>query len=164
MPEPTQFSLPPAPGAGRRVSPPVLACVVPVLGAGAMWLATGSPLVLWFAALGPLTATASVLDAVRSGRRERRRERAARADTVTQVRARITSAHDEERAALRARHPDAAGFASAPGEVWRTVPGRAGMLVVGRGPVASAVRVHGEGVEAAAVRDEAGTVTGAPVV
>ncbi|MFT4306116.1 MAG: hypothetical protein QM604_04405, partial [Microbacterium sp.] len=84
MPEPTQFSLPPAPAATRRAAVPVLACLVPVLGAGVLWLGTGSALVLWFAALGPLMAAASTLDARRSGRRERRRERAARAEAVAQ--------------------------------------------------------------------------------
>ena len=45
-----------------RPAVPVLASVVPVLGAVALWLVTGSVLALWLAALGPLIAGATMLD------------------------------------------------------------------------------------------------------
>ena len=56
-----------------RPAVPILASVVPILGAVALWLVTGSLLSLWLAALGPLIAGATMLDGARGARRDRRR-------------------------------------------------------------------------------------------
>jgi S-DNA-T family DNA segregation ATPase FtsK/SpoIIIE len=158
------FSLPPAASTPARTTVPFVALVVPIVGAVAMWLVTGSAFALWFAALGPLTAVAALLDGRRSARRGQRRagnERRAAADAVREE---IRRAHSEEREELRARHPDLAAYAASPGEIWRPVPGRAGAVVIGRGQVASAVRVSGDDAASGALRDVAARIPDAPVV
>lgn len=158
------FAVPSVPEPPRRGSLPLAAAVVPVMGAAVMWLVTGSPLVLWFAALGPAMAVASLLDGRRAHRQDRRRRAAEHDRLVDDVRGRIREAHARERAEAQARHPDVAAFAAAPAEIWRRVPGRAGCVVVGRGALRSSVRVDGEGDSADALRREAHSVGDAPVV
>lgn len=145
---------------------PLLASVVPVLGAVALWLVTGSVLALWLAALGPLIAGATMLDAARDARRGRRR--AAAAATLVRDRAarQIAERHDHERARRWARHPDVAAFVARDGEIWRPVPGRGDTLVIGAGDDASDVRVTGGGddAESALLRSEAERLRNAPIV
>ncbi|GAA1986058.1 hypothetical protein GCM10009777_20140 [Microbacterium pumilum] len=131
-----------------------------------LWLVTGSMFALLFAALGPLIAVATVLDAARGARRDRRRAVADAAAAHDRVSAEIVRRHDAERRRRRARHPDVAAFVARDDEIWRSVPGRTGVLVIGAGEVASALRVAGgEGdADAAAIRGRAARLTGAPVV
>ncbi len=120
-----------------------MAAIVPVVGAVVLWQLTGSVFALWFAALGPLMAAASLLDGLRSTRRARR---AAARDTATALdRAADTlrRRHDRECRRRWAQHPDAARLAGTGDDVWRTVPGRAEVIVVGRGADASGVTVTG---------------------
>lgn len=162
-PAPT-FTVPSVPEPPRRGSLPLAAAVVPVMGAVIMWLVTASPLALWFAALGPAMAAASLLDGRRALRHDRRRRAVERDRLVADVRGRIREAHARERADAQARHPDVAAFAAAPGEIWRRVPGRAGCVVVGRGALRSSVRVDGDDDAAAALRRTAESVCDAPLV
>jgi S-DNA-T family DNA segregation ATPase FtsK/SpoIIIE len=169
----------------RRASIPLIASVVPVVGAVVMWAVTGSTMALWFAALGPLIAGATTLDTMRFSRRQRRLD-AVEAATARAATARaVTERHVAERARLHARHPDVAGLlgaglpgmdgvagdpdpdstASAGGDdIWR-MPDRALRIVVGHGDVPSALRVvGGEGdPEAAVLRARAETLEDAPV-
>ncbi|MGQ3011894.1 hypothetical protein, partial [Microbacterium aurantiacum] len=55
--------LPAAWAAPPRPPIPIVAATVPVIGAVALWLVTGSILSLWLAALGPLVALATAGDA-----------------------------------------------------------------------------------------------------
>ena len=64
------LTLPPAWTPPPRPPFPVIAAIVPVVGAVALWLVTGSMLTLWLALLGPVIAAATVLDARRGARRE----------------------------------------------------------------------------------------------
>lgn len=162
-PAPT-FSLPPSAPSPIRNGLPILALLVPAVGAVMMWMLTGSAFALWFAALGPVMAGASLLDTRRAANRAHRRGAAERSRAQVAVRDDVRRAHDVEREELRARHPDLAGFALAPGEIWRPVPGRAGALVVGRGAATSAVRISGDDPDAAALRDLAATLPDAPIV
>ncbi|WP_251453129.1 FtsK/SpoIIIE domain-containing protein [Microbacterium sp. Marseille-Q6648] len=160
------LNLPDAWAPPPRPPVPVLAAIVPVVGAVAIWLVTGSVLALWLAVLGPLLAGASVLDAGRTTRRDRRRaERAAR-EAHEAAYEEIVRRHGIERAERRGRHPDVAGFIRADAEVWRSVPGRAGVIVVGSGDVVSEVQVNGgHGDPAAArLRRTAARLADAPVV
>lgn len=145
---------------------PLLASVVPVLGAVALWLVTGSALSLWLAALGPLIAGATLLDGARGARRDRRRAEANARDARERVGRRIDELHGDERDRRWARHPDVAAFATHDGEIWRPVPGRADVLVLGSGPDPSDLRVTGGGDDAASValRGRAARLEGAPVV
>jgi S-DNA-T family DNA segregation ATPase FtsK/SpoIIIE len=145
---------------------PVVAAVVPVVGAVGLWLVTGSILSLWMAALGPLIAVAAVADAARSARRDRRRHAAESARARADVSRAIDVRHEAERRRAWAQHPDVAAFVARDEEVWRHSADRADALVVGEGEVLSGVRVSGgDGdPDSAAVRARATRLTDAPVV
>ncbi|SDH41852.1 FtsK/SpoIIIE domain-containing protein [Microbacterium pygmaeum] len=160
------LELPPAWTPPARQGVPLLASVVPVLGAVALWAVTGSVLSLWLAALGPLIAVATMADAARAARRDRRRaDRTAFLARERVVRA-IDDRHAEERDRRWSRHPDVAGFLAREGEIWRAVPDRADALVVGSGSQPSGLRVTGGGDEPASVevRDRAATLERAPAI
>lgn len=158
--------LPDPPPEPVRPPVPLLAATVPVLGAVALWMLTGSIYALWFAVLGPLLALAALGDAFRGRRRMRRTAHRAAERLVDDLSAAVDRRHSEERRARWERHPDVAGFVEDPGEIWRPVPGRAEVLVVGRGRGASDVRVEGtpHTERERAVRQAARTLTDAPIV
>lgn len=139
--------LPPHPAAPAAAGFPVLATVAPIAGALVLWMLTGSAISLAFAALGPLVAVASVMDARRQARRMQRRGAAERAERLEAVRAEIARRHVAERAAAwrhapSARHIAEGGVASD----WRD---RApGAVVLGRGAVVSDLRVDGSPADA----------------
>jgi S-DNA-T family DNA segregation ATPase FtsK/SpoIIIE len=56
------LSLPAAWTPPARPPLPIIAAIVPIIGAVVLWLVTGSMFALLFAALGPLIAVATVLD------------------------------------------------------------------------------------------------------
>lgn len=158
------LTLPPAWTPPARPPFPVIAAVVPVVGAVALWLVTGSVLTLWLALLGPLIAAATMLDARRGTRREARRAAAEAARVRDRVAAAITARHETERAQLWLRHPDVARFLAREDDIWRG--DRASLVGVGEGERRSAVRVTGGDGEADAValRRRAGRLGGAPVI
>lgn len=157
------LTLPAAWAPPARPPLPVVAAVVPVVGAVVLWLVTGSVYSLWFALLGPLIAGAAVADARRAARRDGRRASAEAARAHEAVSSAVAARHETERAQLWSRHPDAARLLRRPGDVWRS--GRIASLVVGEGERASAVRVSGgDGDPAAALlRRRAARVEGAPI-
>ncbi|MGC5169400.1 FtsK/SpoIIIE domain-containing protein [Microbacterium sp. DT81.1] len=151
----------PAPPEPRRRGPlPLLASIVPLVGGVAMWLVTGSPLGLCFAALGPLMAVASVIDGAGSARRDRRRAAREGAAARARILEEMSTRHGLEREALDARRPDVAGLVQTPERVWRPIGGGSPELVIGRGTSASAVRVVGGDP---ALRARAATLEDAPL-
>lgn len=165
MTSPPSLTVPSAPPPRARGSLPLYAALAPIAGAVVLWLATGSLISLWLAALAPVMLGASALDARRSARREERRERAGRAAAHARAAEEIARQHGVERARLRARHPDVVGYLAPDAPVWRAAePGD--RLVVGRGPRPSVLRVSGgEGdAEALRLRERAGTLEDAPVL
>ncbi|MBF9336491.1 cell division protein FtsK, partial [Microbacterium lacticum] len=157
--------LPAAPPAPPRPGLPVAAAIVPVVGAVVLWQLTGSPTALWFAALGPLMAIASFADGLRSARRAKRRARREAAGALVDLGREVEERHAEERRRAWRRTPDVAGYADDPDEIWRVVPGRADVIVVGRGAARSALRLDGDAQEAdaRAVRRRARTAGDMPV-
>ncbi|WP_374977565.1 FtsK/SpoIIIE domain-containing protein [Microbacterium trichothecenolyticum] len=157
------LALPPAWTPPPRPPLPIVAAIVPVVGAVALWLVTGSLFSLWFALLGPLIAAATMLDARRAARRDGRRAAADAVRARDEVAAAVAARHDGERAQLWARHPDVVRLVTREGEIWRG--GRDARLVVGEGERASVVRVTGgDGdPDAAGLRRRAARVSGAPV-
>ncbi|WEG09920.1 FtsK/SpoIIIE domain-containing protein [Microbacterium horticulturae] len=151
----------PAPAA-RRSPLPLIASAVPVLAGVGLWLATGTVTMLWFAALGPLIAVATVADGVRAARRQRRLAARDAERTRRRVGAAVAERHEAERVRLWTRTPDLLGALD---EVWRPVAGRGEQLVVGRGPRPSTVRVEGgrDDAASAAIRAAAAVVADAPV-
>lgn len=159
------LTLPPAWTPPPRPPLPIVAAVVPIVGAAGLWFVTGSVLSLWLAALGPLIAVATMADAARSARKDRRRHDAAAAEARAEVAVAIERRHDDERRRARTRHPDVAAFATRSDDVWRSAPGRADALVIGEGELASDLRISGgEGdPDAAALRARAARLSFAPV-
>jgi S-DNA-T family DNA segregation ATPase FtsK/SpoIIIE len=149
-----------------RAAVPLLASVVPVIGAVALWLVTGSVLSLWLAALGPLIAGATMLDSARTSRRHRRRVNAAAVEAQARVARLIGERHAQERGRLWTLHPDIAAFLARDSEIWRAIPGRSDALVVGSGVAASSVRVAGGGddPDSARLRTRASRLEGAPIL
>ncbi|WP_347978586.1 FtsK/SpoIIIE domain-containing protein [Microbacterium sp. ProA8] len=142
---------------------PIVAAVVPVVGAVALWLVTGSVYSLWFALLGPVIAAATVLDAHRAARKDGRRAAAEAAHARDAVASAVAARHTGERAQLWTLHPDVARLVAGGGDIWRS--GRAASIVVGEGERTSSVRVTGGDGDrdAADLRRRAGRLTGAPV-
>lgn len=149
----------------QRPPIPVLAAIVPVFGALAIWLVTGSVLALWLAGLGPLIAGATVLDGLRASRRGRRKALRESARAQERVRVAVHARHDAERRRLRRLLPDVAGFLAEPAEIWRTVRDRDNAVTIGTGRVRSSVRVSGGGDahEAAMLRAHGARLDDAPV-
>ncbi|MEI5582721.1 MULTISPECIES: FtsK/SpoIIIE domain-containing protein [unclassified Agromyces] len=135
------LALPPHPAEPRRVGFPWIASAAPVAGAVLIWSVTGSTFALLFAALGPLVAVASVLDARRQARRERRRASADRARALARLRDEIALRHELERDAARRAWPGARRIVERGVPAWRSnVPGH---VVIGAGTIPSRVRVEG---------------------
>lgn len=157
------LTLPPAWTPPARPPLPIIAAVVPVVGAVGLWLVTGSLFSLWFALLGPLIAAATMLDARRAARRDGRRAATEAARARDAVAAQVDARHRAERSRLWSRHPDVIRFVASGGEIWRG--GRVVSIVVGEGEGASTVRVTGgEGdPDAADLRRRASRVGGVPV-
>ncbi|HKT57793.1 MAG TPA: FtsK/SpoIIIE domain-containing protein, partial [Microbacterium sp.] len=148
----------------RRGPLPLLASLVPVVGAVVLWLVTGSMFMLWFAMLGPLIAVATTFDGRRAARRDRARRQAESVQARTRVAELIEERQERERDRLWAGHPDVATAVGA-GVIWTSTADRRAAIVVGAGQVPSTVRVSGgEGdPEAAALRARAAVLEEAPV-
>lgn len=158
------LTLPAAAAEPRRQSVPVLAAVVPIAAGIVLWLITGSIFSLAFAALGPLMIGASLLDGLRTRRRERRA--AADDETAGWRRAEqdLMRRHQTERRELRRVHPDAAAsVVDAPLRDLRPIDDST-PIVVGSGARRSALRVTGDdGERARAFRERASQVKGVPI-
>ncbi len=124
---------------------PFALAAIPVLGAGIMWVVTGSMFALWFAALGPLMVAGTVVEGRWARRRARKRNSRERRDVLARAQREIDDAHERERARAYAAHPSAPQLVRAPSEVWRAVPGRGDVVVVGIGPTVSAVQIDDAG-------------------
>lgn len=146
-----------------RAPLPIASSLVPVVGAVALWLVTGSMLSLLLAALGPLIVVATILDGRRAGRRDRRTADVAAARARTEIGAVIDRRHDDERSRRWARHPDVVTALVRESDIWRA--GRAAELVVGAGSAPSGLRVTGGAgdPEAASLRARAARLTDSPV-
>lgn len=159
------LALPPRPPEAAAPGFPWLAAVAPVAGAAVLWSVTGSVLSLAFAALGPLVAVASMLDARRQGRRARRRGAAERTTRLAELRASIADRHDAERAAAWRRVVTARDIVDGP-RPFDWSGGASVPIVLGRGAAASAVRVDGMPVDEAdrGVLELAARLDDAPVL
>ncbi|UIP58172.1 FtsK/SpoIIIE domain-containing protein [Agromyces marinus] len=134
------LSLPPSPPDPPRPGFPWIAAAAPVAGAFAIWAITGSALALAFAALGPLVALASMLDARRSARRDRRAHTRERLAALQRLRDEIARRHDLERAAAWSAAPTARALQGRGVPAWG--PNLPGRVVVGSGVVASRVAIE----------------------
>ncbi|MDH6180577.1 S-DNA-T family DNA segregation ATPase FtsK/SpoIIIE [Microbacteriaceae bacterium SG_E_30_P1] len=121
---------------------PVLAVLAPVVVSVALWLITGSLFALGFAALGPVTALASVGDQWWGGRRGAARERARFDREMLEARAHIVRAHSRERDALLDAWPDGPAILSRRHDrgLWHADT-RALVVVLGEADIRSSLEV-----------------------
>lgn len=141
-----------------------MAAIVPVAAGVVLWLVSGSLFALCFAALGPLMIAASLVDSARSRRRERRRSDADAEEGWNAAEAELVRRHDEERARLWLREPDAASCLAQPPLRDAHAPDTSTAVVVGRGTVPSGVRCGGgEDSRARSFRERCGTLHDAPL-
>ncbi len=152
--------LPDPPPAAEPLRFPLLAMLVPVVGAAALWALTGSTMMLWFAALGPLLALAGLGDRVWAERARRRRFRRQWQRAVAEAEASIVAAHDQERETAWREVAELQASLSGDGLL---IPGK---VLVGAGTSASRARITGGGSdpEAIGLRQLAQTLTDAPVL
>src|SRR5690554_2974002 len=159
------LTLPALPAPPRRQSIPVLAAAMPVVAGVMLWLVTGSIFSLCFAALGPLMIGASLLDGLRTRRRDRRTAEHEQREAWSRAEQELRRRHQRERRELRRVHPDAAGCLKEPPlrdlqPVDETTP-----LVIGSGRRRSALRVTGgDGERGREFRERALQVEDVPIV
>lgn len=149
----------------HRAPVPFLAAIVPIAAGVVLWAVSGSLLALCFAALGPLMIGASMVDAARLRRRERRRGERKIAEGWATAETELVRRHSEERRALWQRRPDAAtcivqsplrGTQPVDADTW---------VVVGAGATASEVRcTGGEDERGRAFRERCRVIGASPVV
>jgi S-DNA-T family DNA segregation ATPase FtsK/SpoIIIE len=159
------LALPPHPAEPLPPGFPWLATVAPVAGAVVLVAVTGSTLALAFAALGPLVAVASVLDARRQGRRARRMGVAERTERLAALRVEVAGRHDRERTSAWRRIAPARRIVEHALPIdWRD--GGVGHVVLGRGTVRSTLHLDGTPLDALdrEVLDAAARLDDAPVL
>lgn len=154
--------LPAAPVAPTRGSLPLVAAVVPMASGVVLFIVTGSPLSLCFAALGPVMILGSFLDALRQRRRAARLARAEETRAWERVEE-VVAAREAEEVTRRWRAtPDLATCLADPPARSIALAERV-ELVVGRGDGASPLRFSGSGERAEAFRARHGVVGALPV-
>lgn len=139
----TPIVLPSVPVPAARPPLPFLAAVVPVAGGIVLWLVTGSLYSLCFAALGPLMLAASLLDGMRTRRRDLRRHRAEAAVAWAGAEDELRDRHRIERASLWQHHPDVASCLAQPPLRGIERPDSTTEIVVGSGSVTIGIRTSG---------------------
>ncbi|GAA1059663.1 hypothetical protein GCM10009573_10890 [Agromyces bracchium] len=156
--------LPPVPPEPSRAPFPWIASAAPVAGAVAIWAVTGSVVSLAFAALGPLVAVATVLDARRSARRTRRAQVSARGAALDGLRSEVARRHELERVAAWRETPAVRSLPDRGVPAWSRRPPET--VVVGSGRVASRVSIDGASTddpEALRLVADAAVLADAPV-
>ncbi|WP_168429250.1 FtsK/SpoIIIE domain-containing protein [Microbacterium sp. K24] len=158
------IALPAAPAPPRRPSLPIMAAIVPIAAGVVLWLVTGSLFALCFAALGPLMIVASLVDAARTRRRDRRRNDAEAEQAWAVAEQALERRQREERDARWLREPDAASCLAQPPLRGARAPDASTVLVVGSGTVPSGIRCGGgDDVRARDFRERCATLRDAPL-
>ena len=159
------IALPADPAPPRRPSLPIMAAIVPIAAGVVLWLVTGSLFALCFAALGPLMIAASLIDAARSRRRDRRRSEAEAEEAWSGAEQTLRRRQSEERSARWLREPDTASCLAQPPLRGAHAPEVSTALVVGSGTAPSGIRCGGgDDTRAREFRERCATLHDAPVV
>ena len=140
----TRLAAPRAPDAAAPYRFPLVATLAPVAASVAIWLLTSSPFALVFAALGPVTALASLLDSRLGSRRTAKREARRFAEEIEHAHDEVRRRHAREVAALSEVSPDAASLVSRRGADpyrWVATAASAVSVTLGRGAVHSALEL-----------------------
>ena len=140
LPPPERIAVPKPPAAAAPYRVPVVATIAPVAVSVVLFAVTGSAFMLLFAALGPVTALAGLVDSRLGARRTARRELARFESDSEQVAERIRRAHALEGAELRERIPGALVLSARRGadpDRWTGTPDAPLTLALGAGEVPS---------------------------
>ncbi|MEP6480495.1 MAG: FtsK/SpoIIIE domain-containing protein [Rhodoglobus sp.] len=124
---------------------PIFATIAPMIAAIVMWRITGSPFALMFAALGPVTAVASLADSRVGSRRARARQHSRFELELLEARGQIASEHARERLSAAEVTPTARAIVGRTGADpyrWRATTDREVSVCVGVGVVGSDVEVE----------------------
>lgn len=156
------IALPSAPAAPTRGSLPLVAAIVPLVSGIVLFVVTGSPLSLCFAALGPVMILGSFLDGLRQRRRAARRTRAEESRAWAQVERTLVEREEAERARRLRSAPDLTACLADPPTRPLALADPA-EISVGRGDGPSPLRFSGAGERADAFRARHRTVPGVPV-
>jgi S-DNA-T family DNA segregation ATPase FtsK/SpoIIIE len=135
---------PRAPEAPAPYGFPVVATIAPVVASVAIWWLTNSPFALVFAALGPVTAVASLLDARVGSRRTSRRELARFRADARRVEGEIAQRHELERTEIAESVPaarDLVAPAASDPQRWSGTTSGFLPIALGHGPAPSRVRL-----------------------
>ncbi|TBN56341.1 hypothetical protein EYE40_02425 [Glaciihabitans arcticus] len=135
---PPRIPAPTLPETSAPYTFPLVATLAPVALSGVAWWLTQSVLSLVFAALGPMIAIGSLLDARLQSRRRRGREGARFRRELESARAEVERAHGVERAQREAEHPR-----EPPAPRWTELGDGPLPLRLGSGVVSSPVRLEG---------------------
>jgi len=135
---PVPITAPTLPEPPAPYSFPWVATLAPILVSAIAWAVTRSPLALVFAALGPMIALGSVVDARLHSRGRRRREGARFVRELESARAEVAAALEAQRARREAEHPSAS-----PTPRWTGPPAEPLWLRLGTGTVPSGLRLEG---------------------
>lgn len=138
------FKLPQLPQAPAASSLPVMAALVPVVGALALWLILSSPYALIFAALGPLMLLASIFDGKRNRRRVMRDNQKTFQQQLSELSEKLSAAQARQREILIQNQPDLWGFVSRPEQIWRPGAQLQDFINVGTGTVRSCIELSGD--------------------
>ncbi len=142
-----------------------MAAIVPIAAGVVLWLVTGSLFALCFAALGPLMIVASLVDAARTRRRDRRRNDAEAEEAWAVAEQALDRRQREERAARWLREPDAASCLAHPPLRGAHAPDASTDLVVGSGTTPSGIRCGGgDDARARDFRERCAKLHDAPLV
>ena len=160
-----QLTLPNRAAAPPPARFPLVAGVAPLAAAGVIWAITGSAFSLVFAALGPVIAVASMVDARRTRRTSLRAEARAYAAAVDALRADVAARHEMLRQSAWERTPVVGAILDGADDTGRWHRAHAPMVVLGSGEVDSGLRVDGPGdrAEERELRRWAATLSDAPL-
>ena len=155
--------------AAPKAAFPLLVVLAPLAGAAVLVAVTRSPLMIVFAALSPLIAVASAVDARIAARRRRRAHEREHDAATARFLHDVAIAHDRERSLLTSEHPGAHAVMTRPehrARRWAAPPEHFAPVRLGAGPVPSTLIVSGaaDTDDDRALLAAARVVVGAPVL
>jgi S-DNA-T family DNA segregation ATPase FtsK/SpoIIIE len=167
IPDDEPLALPARAPDGRGAPFPLVASIAPLAASLVIWAITQSPFALIFAALSPIVAIAGLADAGRQRRKNRKRDTADRAVALKELEEQVRVRQDRERRERVARHPTAwviLGEELDGALRWKGTADSS-VIALGRGAVASGLRIRGEATTEAeaTLRSTAGVLTDAVI-
>lgn len=143
---------------------PWLGALAPVAAAAILFAVTRSPFALAFAALGPVTAVAAMIDGRRNARKARRRDIARRETALVALSGEIDSEHERRRRAAEAELPTSRRLVDLPRPSAPLDTGNSCPVRVGRADIDSGVHLEPQEPDDGELVAEAAILRDAPFV